>query len=58
MRGAVNDAREQCVRHGGTDPPPTSGKSVIGADYPWDERSMAMAAVNWIHAGFGLPPVE
>ena len=44
------------MRRGGTTPIPSSGKPSLLADYPWDPRFTAIAVVNWIRAGFGLPP--
>ena len=45
------------MRRGGVKPVPTSGKPSWTADYAWDERLTGRAVVNWIRAGFGLPPV-
>jgi len=45
------------MRHGGSDPVPSSGKPQFTADYPWDERFTAIAVVNWIRQGFGLGEV-
>jgi hypothetical protein len=46
------------MRLGGATPVPTSGKPDPAADYPWDRRFTAIAVVNWIRAGFGLPAVK
>jgi hypothetical protein len=45
------------MRKAGTDPIPASGKPSWSSDYPWDARFTGVAVVNWIRAGFGLPPV-
>ena len=44
------------MRRGGTRAVPRSGKPSWGGDYAWDERLTGRAVVNWIRAGFGLPP--
>lgn len=46
------------MRYGGSDPIPNSGKPNIVGDYPWDSRFTATAVVNWIRAGFNMPPVN
>jgi hypothetical protein len=45
------------MRRGGTQRAPTAGKPSWTGDYAWDERFTGRAVVNWIRAGFGLPPV-
>ncbi len=45
------------MRRGGADPIPASGKPSWKGDYPWDARFTGVAVVNWVRAGFGLPPV-
>jgi len=45
------------MRRGGVTPVPTFAKPSWTADYAWDKRLTGRAVVNWIRAGFGLPPV-
>jgi len=44
------------MRRGGATPVPASGKPSWTADYAWDRRLTGRAVVNWIRAGFALPP--
>jgi hypothetical protein len=46
------------MRRGGTEPVPASGKPSWTGDYRWDARFTGRAVVNWIRAGFGLPPTQ
>ncbi len=44
------------MRRGGVQSVPTTGKPSWTGDYTWDARFTGRAVVNWIRAGFGLPP--
>jgi hypothetical protein len=44
------------MRKGGANPAPSGGKPSWTGDYAWDHRYTGEAVVNWIRAGFGLPP--
>jgi len=46
------------MRRGGASPVPASGKPSWTGDYAWDPRLTGRAVVNWIRAGFGLPPAK
>ena len=43
------------MRRGGVEAVPSSGKPSWTSDYAWDQRLTALAVVNWVRAGFGLP---
>ncbi len=46
------------MRRGGTRVVPRVGKPSWRSDYTWDERFTGRAVVNWIRAGFRLPPAK
>ncbi len=46
------------MRRGGRDPVPTGGKPSWTGDYEWDDRLTGPSVVDWIRAGFGLPPAQ